>query len=208
MSKRVGIGLLTGFLAEKCHLRCYDFTLQFKGITQPVYKSLQQKFSLYQQSYAELNGWRLAWDYGKRRAGACFPRDKKITISRHHIRLNAEDTIVDTFNHEIAHALAWERHQYAGHGEPWKSIVSQLGGIASARGAFRVPVAPWVLVLRQDKLETVTKIAERYRKNSKIHLYMLKSQPETRGNLFYLSRKDYIDWCEQSLDYSALNFVR
>ena len=178
------------------------------GLFQSVFETLQQKFLAYQQHYTELDGWHLGWDHGKRRAGACFPRNKKITISRHHIRLNTEDTIIDTFNHEIAHALAWERHQYVGHGEPWKSIVIQLGGIANARGSFCVPHAPWVLVLRMDDMQTVTKIAERYRRNSKIHLYMLKSQPETRGNLFYLSRQEYIDWCEQSINYSALNFIR
>lgn len=40
--------------------------------------------------------------------------------------------IQDTILHEVAHALAWERHRYVGHGVQWKLICREIGAIPRA----------------------------------------------------------------------------
>jgi predicted SprT family Zn-dependent metalloprotease len=71
-----------------------------------------------------LSGWTFGFDNAKARCGACFHKRRKITLSRHYVRMNAESEVRDTILHEIAHALAGRE---AGHGLRWKSWAAAIG---------------------------------------------------------------------------------
>lgn len=73
-----------------------------------------------------LNGWTFEFDNAKRRAGVCRYRCKVISLSRHYVRLNADnyEDIRDTILHEIAHAIAGFK---AAHGPAWKAVCRRIG---------------------------------------------------------------------------------
>jgi predicted SprT family Zn-dependent metalloprotease len=74
-----------------------------------------------------------AWTFGvtesKRRLGVCKPRKKRIEISAYYALHNADDAVLDTLMHEIAHALAGPE---AGHGPAWKAIAIRVGATPRA----------------------------------------------------------------------------
>ena len=74
-------------------------------------------------------GWKLAFDNAKRRNGACEYGTKTIYLSKHYIKLNSEELIVDTILHEIAHALT---PRDAGHGPLWKAKCAEIGAMPVA----------------------------------------------------------------------------
>lgn len=73
-----------------------------------------------------LESWTFEFDNAKRRAGVCRYRCKLISLSRHYVRLNADnyEDIRDTILHEIAHALAGFK---AAHGPAWKAVCRRIG---------------------------------------------------------------------------------
>lgn len=81
-------------------------------------------------AFCEMNKWGLypswtfAFDNAKLRAGACFHRSKKITLSRHFVENNSKEAVLDTLRHEIAHALAGPK---AHHGQQWKVLAVKVG---------------------------------------------------------------------------------
>ena len=75
------------------------------------------------------DGWKLAFDYAKRRNGACERSTKTIYLSKHYIKLNSEELIVDTILHEIAHALTPDDR---GHGRSWKLKCAEIGAMPMA----------------------------------------------------------------------------
>lgn len=68
--------------------------------------------------------WRFEYDGGKRRFGAAHYGPKKITLSRHLVSLNDQETVTDVILHEIAHVLAGSQ---AGHGPVWKRTAREIG---------------------------------------------------------------------------------
>jgi hypothetical protein len=173
-----------------------------------VHSLINQTFLQLQQQHSELSQWRLTFDFARRRAGACFPNKKLISISRHHIELNEWSTIKDTLVHEVAHALAWERFRERGHGPQWRKQVAKLGGQAKATGHFNLPQAKWVVVWRDLEQKQLTKIAERFRRNSAIRYWALKKRPESLGQLFYVSQSQYRAWCNGKLAFSDIRFYQ
>lgn len=67
-----------------------------------------------------LSEWSFSWDRALRRAGACFYRARRISLSRHFVERNDEAAVLDTIRHEIAHALAWKHDRETGHGAAWR----------------------------------------------------------------------------------------
>ena len=95
-------------------------------------------------------GWSAGWDRARRRFGACWPKRKRITLSRVLTELNAEDQVRDTILHELAHALTFERHgRVRSHGSEWKAIARSLGAMPKACSASGVlPPGRFALVHR------------------------------------------------------------
>jgi predicted SprT family Zn-dependent metalloprotease len=79
-------------------------------------------------------GWTFSWDRARLRFGACWPKRKRISLSRVLTELNDTDHVRDTILHEIAHALVFERYGYLrGHGPEWQALALQLGATPQAR---------------------------------------------------------------------------
>lgn len=76
-----------------------------------------------------LHDWTFDFSRAKRRLGACKYRLRRIEISEFYAANNAEESVLDTLRHEIAHALAGPR---AGHGPTWKRIAARLGATPRA----------------------------------------------------------------------------
>lgn len=169
---------------------------------------LRQDFRRLQCDHDCLLEWRLSLDNARRRAGACHPVQKRISLSRHHLRLNDYLVVKDTLLHEVAHAIVWEKYRQTGHGSRWKQTIQQLGGIAKATGQFETPTAPWVLVYLDANSGKIRKLAERHRRSRKIAAYSLKGEPDTQGRLYYLSQSDYQRWLESPEEISKLNFYQ
>lgn len=98
-----------------------------------------------------LTDWTGGLDNARRRFGMCDIRKKHISLSRPLCELNDEAEVRDTVLHEIAHALAWQRHgENCGHDKRWKAICVEIGARPEAcydDGVVQ-PTAPWALVHR------------------------------------------------------------
>lgn len=90
-----------------------------------------------------LGHWSVELDHARRRAGSCQHRHRRLTLSRHFLRLNDEAEIRMTVLHEMAHALAGPGQ---GHGPVWRRICQGLGGDGRRCGDFRMPEGAWVAV--------------------------------------------------------------
>ena len=85
-------------------------------------------FYLYKYKLLQ-NGWRFSWHNKKVSLGTCSYNKKRIYLAKWYVELNDEDEVTDTILHEVAHALAYQRHGSAGHGHGriWKSICVEIG---------------------------------------------------------------------------------
>lgn len=100
----------------------------------------------------KLNHWNGGLDNARRRFGVCRMSRKQISLSRHLCELNSDAEVRDTILHEIAHALAWERHGVnCGHDKRWQAICIEIGArpVACFDDDVIQPTAPWVLVNRE-----------------------------------------------------------
>lgn len=71
-----------------------------------------------------LQGWTVSLDRAKTRAGAMFPKQRRISLSGPLTRVHDEDQVRDTILHEIAHALVGHEH---GHDAIWRAKARELG---------------------------------------------------------------------------------
>lgn len=71
-----------------------------------------------------LQDWQFNFDHSTRRAGACYFRNKLITLSFHLARSGTNTDIQDTLLHEIAHALVGREHH---HDAVWKAKAQEIG---------------------------------------------------------------------------------
>ncbi|WP_196138507.1 SprT-like domain-containing protein [Aliikangiella sp. G2MR2-5] len=160
------------------------------------------------KDYPFLKDWRIKLDSAKRRAGACKPVVKEITISRHHIEHNSFLIVKDTILHEIAHAINYELNKDISHGPNWKTIAKLIGATPKATGLFDIPEAPWLLVSVCSKTKTLKLIARRYRRRKNIRNFHLKGKPETLGSLYYLSNEDYSLYKKELKSFNELTFFQ
>lgn len=100
----------------------------------------------------QLTDWTGKLDNARRRFGLCRMSKKQISLSRHLCALNSDAEVRDTILHEIAHALAWERHgENCGHDKRWQAICVEVGArpVACFDDEVIQPKAPWVLANRE-----------------------------------------------------------
>jgi predicted SprT family Zn-dependent metalloprotease len=76
-----------------------------------------------------LVGWSFRLVDSKRRMGVCKYARKRIELSEYYACNNAEQGVLDTLLHEIAHALAGPK---AGHGLAWKAVAVRIGATPRA----------------------------------------------------------------------------
>lgn len=78
--------------------------------------------------YPELAKWRGQINYrAKKFFGQARVYEKVIVLCSWAIDHCTLDRVIDTIQHEIAHALEWERYRTAGHGWRWKMICRETG---------------------------------------------------------------------------------
>jgi len=68
--------------------------------------------------------WSFGFDNGRRRAGLCSYRDKRITVSKYLVLVHSIDDVLQTVKHEIAHALVGNKE---GHGKKWLATAKRIG---------------------------------------------------------------------------------
>jgi predicted SprT family Zn-dependent metalloprotease len=93
-------------------------------------------------------GWKHRFDEANKQFGSCQITKKIISLSRPLVVLNSEEEVRDTILHEIAHALAWERHgENCHHDHRWKAICREIGARPEATYDDEVvrPDLPWLL---------------------------------------------------------------
>ncbi len=90
-----------------------------------------------------LDGWTLAFDGAKRRAGVCRYDVRVIGLSAPLTRLHARDEVRETVLHEVAHALVGPRH---GHDAVWVAQSLAIGGNGRRCVPSDAPTvtAPWM----------------------------------------------------------------
>jgi predicted SprT family Zn-dependent metalloprotease len=101
-----------------------------------MHLSLAQEMveNAFEEHGLKAKGWTFSWDRARLRFGACWPRRKRISLSRVLTELNEADQVRDTILHEVAHALVFERYGHLrGHGPEWRAMAQQLGATPKAR---------------------------------------------------------------------------
>ena len=158
--------------------------------------------------YSFLESWNISFDNAKRRAGMCKMSTKEISLSVSHIENNDIDVIKDTILHEFAHAIAFELFSDTGHGHQWKMIARKIGATPRAKGAFTLPMAPWLLVHACNETLNIRPIAARFRRNKKIKNYFLIGKPETKGELFFIKQKEYDLFKQGLIEQKQLELIQ
>lgn len=141
-----------------------------------------------------LSQWQFGWDRAIRRLGSCSGSKSRITLSRHFVQHylgrdeQTQRIITDTLLHELAHALAWHRHQAQGHGVIWRHYCALLG-IPRERSttrceSFGKPRKRYALII-SDTNEVVRYYSRKPRlSTAKLkRSYMPKRKAETLGKL-------------------------
>ena len=83
-----------------------------------------KKYALLRMEKFGLKEWRFEWDRAKQRFGCCHYGPRMISISRPLLEVNSLPVLMNTVNHEIAHALAGFK---AHHGPAWKAMCLKTG---------------------------------------------------------------------------------
>ena len=76
-----------------------------------------------------LHDWTFIFNNTRRAIGMCNYTSKKISLTKKYAMAMTRAQIMNTLNHEIAHALAGYE---AGHGPKWRAIAKQLGATPRA----------------------------------------------------------------------------
>lgn len=140
--------------------------------------------------------WGFGWDRARLRLGCCHLRECRITLSRHMLECCMEaapEQVWRTLLHELAHALAWEFHSYAGHGFIWRHYCTLLG-IPGERarvpqGAVPMPALPERPVRYVLCHAETGEVFRRYFRRPRLsprrlaHSYMPGRKEETYGKL-------------------------
>lgn len=87
-------------------------------------------------------GWKVAWDNGKRRAGACHYGTRTISLSRHILPLASDEEIRETILHEVAHALT-PGHSHDG---IWRAKLIEMGGTGARTHKMETPKGRYEVV--------------------------------------------------------------
>lgn len=90
-----------------------------------------------------LRHWEVGFDNALRRLGQCRHRQRKITLSKHFVRMNGPLSIRDTLLHEICHALCGPGH---GHGPVFRAMARRVGATPERCGQADMPPGRLVAV--------------------------------------------------------------
>lgn len=77
-----------------------------------------------------LTDWSFGLSVSHRRLGTCFYGRKLIKLSRWHVEHDDMAKVIDTVNHEVAHALVGPGK---GHGDEWQAKAVELGATPTAK---------------------------------------------------------------------------
>ena len=86
-----------------------------------------------------LDGWDVAFDNAKRRAGICRFAERTLGLSAPLTAVHSEDDVRDTILHEIAHALVGPQH---GHDATWQARARAIGCSGERCVSPEAPAAP------------------------------------------------------------------
>ncbi len=137
-----------------------------------------------------LSGWSACLDHAVKRFGVCNFTKKQISLSRSLCELNSDEEVTDTILHEIAHALAYERHgENCAHDKRWKEICIEIGARPEAcfDDSIVTPEAPWLLVHK-----TTNEVFHSYHKKPRrkwSQMWIRGRKEETLGQLVIKSRQ-------------------
>ena len=134
----------------------------------------------------EASGWQGRFDEAKRRFGICKMHHKTISLSRPLVMLNSEAEVRDTILHEVAHALAWERHgENCHHDERWRTICTEVGArpVVTYDDEVVQPGLPWILC--HEESEEVFASYARKPSGDPSELWIRGRKEETLGKLTY-----------------------
>lgn len=87
-------------------------------------------------------GWKVAWDNGKRRAGACHYHTRTISLSRHILPGASDEEVRETILHEVAHALT-PGHSHDG---VWRRKLIEMGGTGARTHSMETPKGRYEVV--------------------------------------------------------------
>lgn len=87
-------------------------------------------------------GWKVAWDNGKRRAGACHYGTRTISLSRYILPTATDAEVRETILHEVAHALT-PGHSHDG---VWRAKLIEMGGTGARTHKMDTPKGRYELV--------------------------------------------------------------
>lgn len=136
-----------------------------------------------------LQTWEFGWDRAVKRLGCCRVTRRHITLSRYFAQAHlngAQEQILDTILHEIAHALAWEQARHAGHGPLWKAWCAALGATPRAtasRCREFAPNPPRYRLQHRETGEVFREYARRPRFRRGLAQMYMRGRPETLGKL-------------------------
>jgi predicted SprT family Zn-dependent metalloprotease len=87
-----------------------------------------------------LTEWSFAFNWRKRSMGLCVFGNRRIEISVHFVKRNAQAEILDTLLHEIAHASVGPDHA---HDAVWKNKCVEIGARPVRCGDAEMPEGRW-----------------------------------------------------------------
>lgn len=151
----------------------------------------QLKQSIEEHSLSE---WTAGLDSAVRRFGVCNLTKKHISLSRTLCELNSDEEVTDTILHEIAHALAYERHgKNCKHDKRWQKICIEIGARPEAcfDDAVVQPEAPWLLVHKATN-EVFSSYFKRPNRDWS-QVWIRGRKEDTQGQLVIKSRKSMSD---------------
>lgn len=141
--------------------------------------------------------WTFSYNRRKKAFGVCKYYKEEIQLSKILTSAGEESRILNTIRHEIAHALAYTKHNVRGHGKIWKSIFLGLGGDGSRTNYFSereiVENEPiWVMVFGTSIVKTYHRKPNR-KTFATINVAYMACYPKfvTQGKLKLIQYSDY-----------------
>lgn len=116
--------------------------LECRGLFEEVRDNL---CTLFPEHKTAIHEYRLEFNNGKRMLGNCSYKEKRIKVSRWHLKGSSEENIEDTLRHEFAHAIAYMEHgaKAWNHGALWSAVARVCGANpSSTNDAFDVEKPP------------------------------------------------------------------
>ncbi len=92
-----------------------------------------------------LTDWKVRWmpRGSVRICGRCKCGEKVVELNKDYaFNTPAHDVIINTCVHEVAHAVAWTRHQARGHCDTWRRVFLSMGGDGQRLNCSKETIMP------------------------------------------------------------------